>query len=112
MRGVMRTGLTVNHEGHPIGSLYGYQAIGYFTSAEDVANSPKQIGNIAAGDIKYQDQNGDGKIDAADEIIIQYGGSMKADNAAALLAKPDVDGGLIGGAALKVETFEPICKTY
>jgi triosephosphate isomerase len=49
---------------------------------------------------------------AADEIIIQYGGSMKADNAAALLAKPDVDGGLIGGAALKVETFEPICKTY
>ncbi|MVZ64761.1 SusC/RagA family TonB-linked outer membrane protein [Sphingobacterium sp. DK4209] len=70
MRGVMRTGLTVNHEGHPIGSLYGYQAIGYFTSAEDVANSPKQIGNIAAGDIKYQDQNGDGKIDAADEIIM------------------------------------------
>lgn len=49
---------------------------------------------------------------ASDEIIIQYGGSMKADNAAALLAKPDVDGGLIGGAALKVETFEPICKTY
>ena len=49
---------------------------------------------------------------AADEIIIQYGGSMKAENAAGLLAKPDVDGGLIGGAALKVETFEPICKTY
>ena len=48
----------------------------------------------------------------ADEIIIQYGGSMKAENAAGLLAKPDVDGGLIGGAALKVETFEPICKTY
>jgi triosephosphate isomerase len=50
--------------------------------------------------------------DAADKIIIQYGGSMKADNAAALLAQPDVDGGLIGGASLKVETFEPICKTY
>lgn len=49
---------------------------------------------------------------AADEIIIQYGGSMKAENAAGLLAKPDVDGGLIGGASLKVETFEPICKTY
>jgi len=50
--------------------------------------------------------------DAADKVIIQYGGSMKAENAASLLAKPDVDGGLIGGAALKVDTFEPICKTY
>jgi triosephosphate isomerase len=49
---------------------------------------------------------------AADKIIIQYGGSMKADNAKALLAQPDIDGGLIGGAALKVDTFEPICKTY
>ena len=48
----------------------------------------------------------------AKETIIQYGGSMKAENAAALLAQPDVDGGLIGGASLKVETFEPICKTY
>jgi triosephosphate isomerase len=47
---------------------------------------------------------------AADAIIIQYGGSMKAENAAALLAQPDIDGGLIGGAALKVDTFEPICK--
>lgn len=70
MRGVLRTGLTVNHEGHPIGSLYGYEAIGYFSSAEDVAGSPTQIGNIAPGDIKYKDQNGDGKIDAADEIIM------------------------------------------
>jgi triosephosphate isomerase len=35
---------------------------------------------------------------------------MKAENAAALLAQPDIDGGLIGGAALKVDTFEPICK--
>lgn len=45
----------------------------------------------------------------ADETIIQYGGSMKASNAAELLAQPDIDGGLIGGASLKAETFEPIC---
>lgn len=45
----------------------------------------------------------------ADEIIIQYGGSMKASNAKELLAQPDIDGGLIGGASLKAETFEPIC---
>ena len=46
----------------------------------------------------------------ADEVIIQYGGSMKASNAPELLAQPDIDGGLIGGAALKAETFVPICS--
>jgi len=45
----------------------------------------------------------------ADEVIIQYGGSMKASNAAELLAEKDIDGGLIGGASLKAETFIPIC---
>lgn len=45
----------------------------------------------------------------ADEVIIQYGGSMKAANAAELLAQEDIDGGLIGGASLKAETFVPIC---
>ena len=50
--------------------------------------------------------------DVAEATTIQYGGSMNAGNAAALLAQPDIDGGLIGGAALKVDTFEPICKTY
>ncbi len=37
----------------------------------------------------------------AEEVRIQYGGSMNAGNAAELLSKPDIDGGLIGGAALK-----------
>ena len=37
----------------------------------------------------------------ADAIRIQYGGSMNAGNAAELLAKPNIDGGLIGGASLK-----------
>lgn len=41
----------------------------------------------------------------AGKMRILYGGSMKPDNAAQLLALPDVDGGLIGGAALKVEDF-------
>ncbi|MCH5295142.1 MAG: triose-phosphate isomerase [Treponema sp.] len=46
----------------------------------------------------------------ADDVIIQYGGSMKASNAKELLAQPDIDGGLIGGASLKAETFTPICE--
>ena len=41
--------------------------------------------------------------DAASEIRILYGGSMKPNNAAELLAKPDVDGGLIGGASLHID---------
>ncbi len=43
--------------------------------------------------------------DFADRVRIQYGGSMKPENAAGLLSQPDVDGGLIGGAALKPESF-------
>ena len=45
---------------------------------------------------------------AAMKII--YGGSVKADNAASLFAQPDIDGGLIGGAALKAADFIAICR--
>jgi triosephosphate isomerase len=47
---------------------------------------------------------------SADKIIIQYGGSVKADNAAQLMAKENIDGALVGGAALKADTFVPIAK--
>ena len=47
---------------------------------------------------------------AAEGITIQYGGSMNAGNAAELLAQPDVDGGLIGGASLKPADFAEIVK--
>jgi triosephosphate isomerase len=43
--------------------------------------------------------------DHADRIAILYGGSMNAANAAQLLAQPDIDGGLIGGASLKAPDF-------
>jgi triosephosphate isomerase len=49
-------------------------------------------------------------IDVADNLRILYGGSMKPDNAADLMAKPDIDGGLIGGASLKAADFLGICK--
>jgi triosephosphate isomerase (TIM) len=45
----------------------------------------------------------------ADAVVIQYGGSMKPENAKGLLGQPDIDGGLIGGAALKPESFLAIC---
>jgi triosephosphate isomerase (TIM) len=46
----------------------------------------------------------------ADTMKILYGGSVKADNAATLFAQPDIDGGLIGGAALKAADFIAICR--
>lgn len=41
-------------------------------------------------------------------MVIQYGGSVKPDNVAALMAKPNIDGALVGGASLRAETFVPI----
>ncbi len=47
---------------------------------------------------------------AAAAIPIQYGGSVKPDNAASLLHQPDVDGALVGGASLKADTFLAIVR--
>jgi len=46
----------------------------------------------------------------ADIVRIQYGGSVKPDNIATLLAKPDIDGALVGGASLKADSFEGIVR--
>jgi len=46
----------------------------------------------------------------ADHVRIQYGGSMKPENARGLLGQPDVDGGLIGGASLKSDSFLAIAN--
>jgi len=46
----------------------------------------------------------------ADLIRVLYGGSVKAANAAEIFARPDVDGGLVGGASLEVAGFASICR--
>ncbi len=48
--------------------------------------------------------------DEADRVRIQYGGSVKPGNAAALLSQPDIDGALVGGASLKVDDFVAIAN--
>ena len=48
--------------------------------------------------------------EVADEVSILYGGSVKPANAEEIFSKPDVDGGLIGGAALNVDDFTGIIK--
>jgi triosephosphate isomerase len=46
----------------------------------------------------------------ADAVRVQYGGSVKAANIAAIMAQPDVDGALIGGASLDAEEFASIVR--
>lgn len=48
--------------------------------------------------------------EAADDVIIQYGGSVKPGNVVELMSKDNIDGALVGGASLKSETFVPIVK--
>ncbi|APY09102.1 triose-phosphate isomerase [Winogradskyella sp. J14-2] len=50
--------------------------------------------------------------DVADEVSILYGGSVKPNNAKEIFSKPDVDGGLIGGASLKAEDFFAIVNAF
>jgi triosephosphate isomerase len=45
------------------------------------------------------------------DVPVLYGGSVKPENAGVLLAQPDVDGALVGGASLKVESFTAMCET-
>ena len=72
---------------------------GKTATAEDANNSIKAIRNEIA---KNYGQN------IADKVIIQYGGSVKASNAKELFSTSDIDGGLVGGASLKVEEFANI----
>jgi TonB-linked SusC/RagA family outer membrane protein len=71
--------------GRPIGQYYGYTAIGFFRSVEEINNSPTQFGTVIPGDLKYKDLNSDGVIDGNDMGYI--GGSNV----------PEVYYGLSGG---------------
>jgi len=65
----------------------------------------KQAGEIIGGTVRavVTGMYGD---ETAEVVRIQYGGSMKPENAAELMAHPDIDGGLVGGAALKPSFVE------
>jgi len=76
---------------------------GVTASSEQAQEMHASIRNTLAG--KFGSE-------VADGISILYGGSMKPANAQELLAQPDVDGGLIGGASLKSRDFVDIAKSY
>ena len=86
------------------GTIIAYEPIwaigtGKTATSEDANNSIKairnEIKNIYGGEV-------------AEEVIIQYGGSVKSSNAKELFTTSDIDGGLVGGASLKPEEFSKI----
>ena len=72
---------------------------GKTATAEDANTSIKQIRN------KIKDLYGE---NISEEVIILYGGSVKPENAKELFSMSDIDGGLVGGASLKADTFSKI----
>lgn len=63
----------LERKGRKVNQQFGYIALGLFESDADVAASPKQTGDVRAGDIKFKDLNGDDRIDAYDQSPIGYG---------------------------------------
>jgi TonB-linked SusC/RagA family outer membrane protein len=63
----------MQHKGRKVSQVFGYEALGYFTSEQEIENSPLENGNVLPGDLKFKDINGDGKIDSYDEVPIGYG---------------------------------------
>ena len=57
-------------EGQSIEAMRGYECLGFFKDADDVANSAKINNNTKPGDLNYKDQNGDGIIDSKDQVVI------------------------------------------
>ena len=56
--------------GAPMDALRGYKCLGFFADENDVASSAKINNNTRPGDLKYQDQNGDGVIDSKDQVVL------------------------------------------
>ncbi|EON75989.1 TonB-dependent receptor [Lunatimonas lonarensis] len=72
--GQIISGNSITKVGSPIGSIFGYQAMGFFQSQEEINNAPTQFGAIIPGNIRYVDQltvdtNGDGIPDSPDGLI-------------------------------------------
>lgn len=70
--------------------------------------TPEQAQEVMAAIREYQASF---DRDLAAGLRLLYGGSMNAGNAAELLSQPDIDGGLVGGASLKVDDFLAICQS-
>ena len=94
-------GLTAEELNHVVIAYEPVWAIGTgLTATDEQANETIGVIRKAIADV-YGD-------DVAQKVRIQYGGSMKGSNVKGLMAQPEIDGGLIGGASLKAEDFAQV----
>ena len=94
-------GLTAEELDHVVIAYEPVWAIGTgLTATDEQANETICVIRKAIADV-YGD-------DVAQKVRIQYGGSMKGSNVKGLMAQPEIDGGLIGGASLKAEDFAQV----
>lgn len=97
-------GLTTEQMGHVIIAYEPVWAIGTGKTA-----TPEQAQEVHAQIRSLLEKQFGGNVAAS--VRIQYGGSVKPENADSLLSQPDIDGALVGGACLKAETFIPIIQS-
>lgn len=116
-------GPSIRRVGYPIDAIFGVQAVGIFQTADEVKNWATQSPKTGPGDLKYKDQNGDGKIDANDRVVIgdrfphyTYGVNSSARwrnfDASVLfqgVGKRDV---FLDGALIEGPTWENFFATY
>jgi TonB-linked SusC/RagA family outer membrane protein len=114
---------SIRRVGYPINSIFGIEAVGIFQTQAEVAAWATQNAKTGPGDLKYKDQNGDGKIDAQDRIVMgdrfphyTYGSNVSASyrgfDASVLLqgvGKQDV---YLNGALIEGPTWENFFATY
>jgi triosephosphate isomerase len=102
----LRRGLANVDQGTVATMLIAYEPVWAIGTGEvcDAAEADRVCGLVRSTVAAIYDQP------TADAVRILYGGSMKPDNVAGLVAQPNIDGGLVGGASLEVKTFGPIIE--
>jgi triosephosphate isomerase len=102
------TGLAHIKEEHARRIVIAYEPV--WAIGTGVNATPKQANDVHALIRRLLAQKFGPEI--ASEIRIQYGGSVKPDNIKSLMSQPEIDGALVGGASLKVDSFEKIVKYF
>ena len=68
--GPIISGNSITRVGSPIGSIYGFETAGIFQTQEEINGAATQFGTLIPGNLRYKDQNNDGKINSDDRVII------------------------------------------